>query len=606
MSAEPLPESDLVTGSARTNLSSKLLHDLRSPLTQIIGYSEMLSEEADGQRREDFVTDVARIRAAGHRMLALIEENFISGSGKTLSIVANEHDQVESAASIQQDAATGLLLVVDDDANNRDVLSRRLTRQGHGVRTASNGRDALRLMREASFDLVLLDIMMPDMDGYEVLGKIKADRWLQHIPVIMISALSELQSVVRCIEAGAEDYLAKPFNPTLLKARIGSCLEKKRSRDRETALFEQLQANYKRLQEVEKLRDDMRNMIVHDLRTPLTAVIVGVEMLERDDALNEMQHEFVSIAAGGGKTLLGMINDLLDVEKMEAGSSQLHYEELSAAALVTGALDQVASLAMDGHNTLVTEIASGLPLFPGDANKLSRTLVNLIGNAIKFTRGGTVTITVSQDEQEGLRFAIRDTGEGIPPEAFERIFEKFGQLDSRKVGTGLGLAFCKLAVEAHGGHIQVESTPGAGSTFSFTIPLVRAVSDVEDMAPKRILVADDDPSILRLVAEILKRANYEVDTAASGREALAKIEKTRYDVVMLDLMMPGVSGFDVLARLPVRRPQPRFVVIMSAAPPDIIANAVSLNVFAALRKPFALGEIITTVRACIAETQRIS
>jgi signal transduction histidine kinase len=606
VSAEPLPESDLVTGSGRTSLSSKLLHDLRSPLTQIIGYSEMLSEEADGQRREDFMTDVGRIRSAGHRMLALIEENFISVSEKTLAVVANEHDEVESAASIQQDTATGLLLVVDDDANNRDVLSRRLTRQGHGVRTASNGRDALRLMREASFDLVLLDIMMPDMDGYEVLGKIKADPRLQHIPVIMISALNELQSVVRCIEAGAEDYLAKPFNPTLLKARIGSCLEKKRSRDRETALFEQLQANYKRLQEVEKLRDDMRNMIVHDLRTPLTAVIVGVEMLEKDEALNEMQHEIVSIAAGGGKTLLGMINDLLDVEKMEAGSSQLHYEELSAAALVAVALDQVASLAMDGHNTLVTEIASGLPLFPGDANKLSRTLVNLIGNAIKFTRGGTVTITVSQDEREDLRFAIRDTGEGIPPEAFERIFEKFGQLDSRKVGTGLGLAFCKLAVEAHGGHIQVESTAGVGSTFSFTIPLVRAAGDVEVMAPKRILVADDDPSILRLVAEILKRANYEVDTAANGQEALAKIERTRYDVVMLDLMMPGLSGFDVLARLPVRRPQPRFVVIMSAAPPDVIANAVSLNVFAALRKPFELGEIITTVRACIAETQRIS
>lgn len=606
MSAEPLPEPDLVTGGARTSLSSKLLHDLRSPLTQIIGYSEMLSEEADGQRRQDFMRDVERIRSAGLRMLALIEENFISGGEKNLVVVASEHDDVESAASIQPDTATGLLLVVDDDANNRDVLSRRLTRQGHGVRTASNGRDALRLMREASFDLVLLDIMMPAMDGYEVLGKIKADPRLQHIPVIMISALNELQSVVRCIEAGAEDYLAKPFNPTLLKARIGSCLEKKRSRDRETALFEQLQSNYKRLQEVEKLRDDMRNMIVHDLRTPLTAVIVGVEMLEKDEALDEMQHEIVAIAAGGGKTLLGMINDLLDVEKMEAGSSQLHYEELSAAALVTGALDQVASLAMDGHNTLVTEIASGLPLFPGDANKLSRTLVNLIGNAIKFTRGGTVTITVSQDEQQSLRFAIRDTGEGIPPAAFDRIFEKFGQLDSRKVGTGLGLAFCKLAVEAHGGRIHVESTPGAGSTFSFTVPLVRAVDDVEDTAPKRILVADDDPSILGLITEILKRANYEVDTAANGKEALAKIERTRYDVVMLDLMMPGVSGFDVLARLPVRRPQPRFVVIMSAAPPDVIANAVSLNVFAALRKPFELGEIITTVRACIAETQRIS
>ncbi|MEO6487236.1 MAG: HAMP domain-containing sensor histidine kinase, partial [Thermoanaerobaculia bacterium] len=263
---------------------------------------------------------------------------------------------------------------------------------------------------------------------------------------------------------------------TLLRARIGACLETKRGRDRETVLFEHLQKNYKRLQEVEKLRDDISNMIVHDLRTPLTAVIVGVEMLEKHGALNEMQREMMTIAAGGGKTLLGMINDLLDVEKMEAGSTLLQYDELSAAALVTGAVAQVASLAEDAKAALVTEIASGLPAFPGDENKLSRTLVNLIANAIKFTRAGTVTITASQDDRESIRFAIRDTGVGIPAEAFERIFEKFGQLDSRnKVGTGLGLAFCKLAVEAHGGRITVESTPGVGSTFSFTIPMVARV-----------------------------------------------------------------------------------------------------------------------------------
>jgi signal transduction histidine kinase len=403
-------------------------------------------------------------------MLAVIEENFTSiGTAKN----DREEAPAESIVIMQQAVvAPGFLLIVDDDADNRDVLSRRLARQGHEVATASSGSEALRRMRETSFDLVLLDIMMPDMDGYEVLGQIKSDEHLRHIPVIMISALSELQSVVRCIEAGAEDYLSKPFNPILLKARTDSCLEKKRFRDRETALFTELQANYKRLQEVEKLRDDMRNMIVHDLRTPLTAMLLGVEMLERDGSLDTMQHELAGIAAGGGKTLLGMINDLLDVEKMEAGSTQLQYSELSAEALVTNALGQVASLALDGHNTLITEIAPSLQQFAGDEKKLTRTLVNLIANAIKFTDGGTVTIGATQNDGS-IRFAVRDTGEGIPSEAFEKIFEKFGQLDSRKVGTGLGLAFCKLAVEAHGGSISVASTLGAGSTFSFTIPLTR-------------------------------------------------------------------------------------------------------------------------------------
>jgi signal transduction histidine kinase len=464
-------ESPIVTGDARTSVSPQLLHDLRSPLNHIIGYSEMLTEEADGQRREEFAIDLEKIRAAGHRMLALIEANFTSAGETMPTLVADVVDAEAMHAEAVAAETPGLLLVVDDDAANREVLSRRLERQGHEVRTASSGRDAMRILGEAAFDLVLLDIMMPEMDGYEVLGQIKADERLQHIPVIMISALNELQSVVRCIEAGAEDYLTKPFNATLLKARIGASLEKKRGRDRESALFEQLQSNYKRLQQLETQRDDMRNMIVHDLRTPLTALIVGIEMLETDGTLSGTQQEIMAIAAGGGRTLLGMINDLLDVEKMESGSTDLQYDEITPAAIVAGAVAQVAFLAEESRTTVVTDVAADLLPFSGDGKKLSRTLVNLIGNAIKFTGTGTVTVSARQDDPHTIRFAVRDTGQGIPAESFGRIFEKFGQLDSRRVGTGLGLAFCKLAVEAHGGRIAVESTLGKGSTFSFTIPV---------------------------------------------------------------------------------------------------------------------------------------
>jgi two-component system, sensor histidine kinase and response regulator len=468
------PQSNLAIGSARTRVPSLFLHELRNPLNQIIGYAEMLAEGTEEERRDRFVSDLENIRSAGHRMLALIEENFTSFDDKTFAAAADDDDenQPESVPAEPQPAALpGVLLVVDDDAINRDVLTRRLTRQGHHVQSASNGQGALLLMKETAFDLILLDVVMPEMDGYDVLRRIRADDQLKNVPVIMISVVSQMQSVVRCIEAGAEDYLAKPFNPTLLKARIGACLEKKRGRDRENVLYEQLQENYKRLQEVERLRDDMRNMIVHDLRTPLTAVIVGVDMLQRHGALNEEQTELMTLAAGGGRTLLAMVNDLLDVEKMESGSAQLQRVELSADALVAGALEQVSALAVEGQIELITEIASGLPHFSGDEKKLTRTLVNLIANAIKFTSGGTVTVIASEEKKENIRFAIRDTGVGIPAAAFDRIFEKFGQLDSRRAGTGLGLAFCKLAVEAHGGSIQVESTAGTGSTFSFSIPL---------------------------------------------------------------------------------------------------------------------------------------
>ncbi|HEX2060912.1 MAG TPA: response regulator [Thermoanaerobaculia bacterium] len=481
--------SDVVSGTRRTSLSSQLLHDLRTPLNQIIGYSEMLTEDGDTQPREELVADLRRVGAAGHRILELIEENFTAGSDDRRA--TNSAAQIRKGSiapdprrpGAQPATAPGMLLVVDDDAENREVLSRRLIKQGHEVRTASNGPDALELMTETAFDAVLLDIMMPDMDGYEVLGRIKGDRRLQHIPVIMISAIDEVQSVVRCIAAGAEDYLAKPFDPTLLKARIGASLEKKRGRDRETALYAQLQQNYKRLLEVEKLRDDMRNMIVHDLRTPLTSVIVGMEMVSGEGSLNDAQREMISIAMGGGRTLLAMINDLLDIEKMESGSTQLHYQPLVAAELIASAVEQVTSLARAEGTSIVTPIGPDSPPFEGDPNKLCRTLVNLIANAVKFTPGGTVTVTAARGERDGICFAVRDTGAGIPAEAFDRIFEKFGQLDAHtKVGTGLGLAFCKLTVEAHGGRIRVESTPGAGSTFSFTIPLSPRLAGAGDLS----------------------------------------------------------------------------------------------------------------------------
>src|SRR4029079_3468214 len=154
-------------------------------------------------------------------------------------------------------------------------------------------------------DVVLLDIMMPDMDGHELLSRIKAGEATHDIAVIMISAVNKVESFVQCIQAGAEDYLTKPFDPTLLQARVNSSLQKKRGRDREVALFAQLQVNFKRLEELEKMRDDMRNMIVHDLRTPLTSVIAGIEMVGQVGALTETQQSMMTIALGGAKTLLG-------------------------------------------------------------------------------------------------------------------------------------------------------------------------------------------------------------------------------------------------------------------------------------------------------------
>jgi signal transduction histidine kinase len=266
-------------------------------------------------------------------------------------------------------------------------------------------------------------------------------------------------------------------HPELLVLALEDVTERRRIHDLELRFTAELQESYRRLQELETLRDDLTRMIIHDLRTPLTSVITGIETIAVIGDLNEGQREMMSIALNGGETLLGMINDLLDVEKLESGSMPLEYTVLSVSELVASAVSQVASLAQSKPLTLVQQIAPDLPPLRGDEDKLRRTLVNLLGNAIKFTpSGGTVTITARQSEDEqAMVFSVCDTGEGIPPEAFGRIFEKFGQVESRQGGrtmsTGLGLTFCKLAVEAHGGEIGVESVPGDGSTFCFTIPL---------------------------------------------------------------------------------------------------------------------------------------
>lgn len=231
-------------------VAATLRHDLRTPVTAVIGYSEMLLDEAAQQGHEGMTPDFERINSAAQRFLALIDgvvhvatagrdvtalEIASTGTLAMMQDVANAMQSLSEGNGATAQADRGALLVVDDNASNRDLLARRLERQGHAVTVAENGRQALAMLTAQPFDLVLLDVMMPGLSGFDVLQLLKADPLLRNLPAIMISALDEIDSVVRCIALGAEDYLTKPFNPVLLRARVGACLEKKRLRDHELA-----------------------------------------------------------------------------------------------------------------------------------------------------------------------------------------------------------------------------------------------------------------------------------------------------------------------------------------------------------------------------------
>ena len=272
----------------------QLRHDLRTPLCDIMGYSELLSDEAQHRPHPSIIADLTRIHDAGSLTISLIDDilNLSKIEAGTLALDTDRvngskmiHDVVTTIRPLAEDAASrpnsarGTILVVDDNETNRDMFSRRLERHGHAVTVAEHGRQALELLASHQFDLVLLDLMMPDMNGFQVLQHLKADETLRHIPVIMVSALEEIDSVVRCIEMGAEDYLPKPCNPILLRARIDACLEKKWLRDREVMHLRDIETEKKR-------SDELLHVIL-----PHTAV----EELKANNTVQPRRHDNVAI-----------------------------------------------------------------------------------------------------------------------------------------------------------------------------------------------------------------------------------------------------------------------------------------------------------------------
>ena len=375
----------------------------------------------------------------------------------------------------------GCVLVVDDIPANVRLLAGILKVAGFGVVTAQSGEEALIQAQEVSPDVVLLDLVMPRMDGFEVCRRLKAGAQDGLLPVVMVTALQDKASRIQALEAGADDFLTKPVDEVEVVARLKTLVRIKRQHDN-------LQRAYRELRRAEETRDSMMAMLVHDLRTPLTTLQVSLELLGTGQLgeLNEAQQDIVEISQRGSRELLSHVNQLLDVHKMESGQFQLKRAAVDMRDVVQDVLTQIEPLAKNKQVEVVCHLASDLPAALLDQDLISRVLVNLLGNAIRFSPRDTVKVTVGLDShlrpetngRPALLVCVQDNGPGIPPQAHQAIFEKFGQVDpqhaDRRHSTGIGLAFCKLAVEAHGGRIWVESAVGQGSTFRFTLPVGEA------------------------------------------------------------------------------------------------------------------------------------
>jgi len=355
------------------------------------------------------------------------------------------------------------ILVVDDTAANLQLLTGMLKGRGYKVRPVSSGEMALRAVETQAPDLILLDISMPDMDGYEVCSRLKADERWRDIPVLFISALSDTEDKVRAFQAGGVDYVGKPFQFEEVDARVRTHLVLHRQQL-------ELKGNYARLQEMERLRDNLTHMIAHDMRSPLLALQLSLGLLEHSILSGHTDNAAVLGNARLGVTLLiDMVSQMLDVSRMEAGRMELKREPCDLASVAGEAIAALRPLAES--RTIVVESRSPVAA-ACDRELIRRVIGNLVGNAIKFTSTTGRISVAAHAEADRVRVTVTDDGPGIPPEKHRLIFEKFGQVADRNHGggSGLGLTFCKMAVEAHGGAIGVESLPGHGSTFWFSLP----------------------------------------------------------------------------------------------------------------------------------------
>jgi signal transduction histidine kinase len=358
-------------------------------------------------------------------------------------------------------------LIVDDQDANRLLLRDLLESQGHEVTEAADGEEALQRVSEIAPDVVLLDIGMPGMDGFEVCRRIKADPATASIPVLLVTALSQRDQRLLGIGAGANDYITKPVDRSDLSLRVRNAIRMRQ-------LYLEVEEQYRRLEKLELLRDSLVHMIVHDLRSPLAGIRAYLDLLKLDGAgkLDMELTESIDAARKVAIDMTDMVSDLLDVSRLEVGKMPLELAPVDVGALVVEAIGAAGAAA---RVRIRVEPPADKLRVVCDAGVIRRVIANLVGNAVKFTPvSGQISVLVRGDGAE-VRVEVADTGPGIPREYHEKVFEKYGQVEAARHGakhsTGLGLTFCKLAVEAHGGRVGLESAVGKGSTFWLLLPV---------------------------------------------------------------------------------------------------------------------------------------
>ncbi|MDM8545070.1 response regulator [Candidatus Venteria ishoeyi] len=501
---------------------------------------------------------------------------------------------------MSEQAQKPTVLVVDDAPDGIHILNQILADK-YQVIFATNGSKALSIVHAQRPEVILLDIFMPGMNGYEVCHELKADAATRDIPVIFISAEQGMENKMEAFQAGGVDYVTKPFQATEILARVNVQLALAQAKQQAEV------ANHAK-------SAFLANMS-HELRTPLNAILGFAQILERDDSLADKHKREIRLIRRGGDYLLTLINDILDLAKIEAGrfellpctwNTQSFFQELSYMFKIRAE-----------QKDILFRYENSIPLpqyLYCDDKRLRQILMNLVGNAVKFTERGSITLRTTFEAGQ-LILDVIDTGVGIAPEQHDKIFEAFSQTGEdhhKRQGTGLGLSISRALVEAMEGSLSLTSTPGIGSTFCAKIPVevisthAEAIDNTETgrvisyqrthgEGKLRILVVDDVADNREVLRGLLEPLAFAIEEAGNGQRCLEIVQQWQPDLILLDLRMPEMDGLEAtraLRALPLEIP---IVAVTARAFEEDREQSRRAGCNAHLIKPLRLDKLLATL-----------
>jgi signal transduction histidine kinase len=468
------------------------------------------------------------------------------------------------------------ILNVDDTEAMRYQKTRVLRAAGYEVTEAGTGARALQLARELLPDLILMDVKLPDMNGIDVCRQIKTDPATQMIPVIQVSAtfITEKDQQAGLL-GGADIYLTEPLEAKVLETVVSTLLQLHRTEAglRETLLREQ--AARAQAEEATRLKDEFLANLSHELRTPMNIIIGWAHLLRNGPLTDEQKARAAEAIERAARSQAQLIEDLLDVSRIVTGKFRMELQDVQLGSVLKSAVDNQRMVAAAKQIIVTLTQEAGDVVIKGDPDRLQQVFWNLLSNAVKFTpANGAVDVRMYKTDR-AVVVAVTDTGIGISSDFLPHVFDRFRQADStstrQHTGMGLGLAIVRHVVELHGGRVRAESSgEESGSSFIVTLPLPTAAeASTQSAAPVaaplaspasqgrawRVLLVEDDDDAREVTVAGLERAGFELHAVGTAAEALSLLDKWIPDVIVSDIGMPGVDGYEFMRLLRARPPE---------------------------------------------------